>query len=73
MKTKRIVALALAGALALGAVTPAFAEEGKQVTATTTKEELTKKTAEAFNKVRNAQKKVCLLYTSDAADDSPPV
>lgn len=58
MKTKRIVALALAGALALGAVTPAFAEEGKQVTATTTKEELTKKTAEAFNKVRNAQKKV---------------
>ncbi len=58
MKTKRIVALALAGALALGAVTPAFAEEGKKVTATTTKEELTKKTAEAFNKVRNAQKKV---------------
>lgn len=58
MKTKRIVALALAGALALGAVTPAFAEEGKKVTATTTKEELTKKTAEAYNKVRNAQKKV---------------
>ena len=68
MKTKRIVALALAGALALGAVTPAFAEEGKKVTATTTKEELTKKTAEAYNKVRNAQKKVVDDLTKKKSD-----
>lgn len=54
MKTKRIVALALAGALALGAVTPAFAEEAKKAT----KEELTLNTAQAFNKVVVAQKKV---------------
>lgn len=53
MKTKRIVALALAGALALGAVTPAFAEEAKKVDATVTAE----KTLDAYTKVVAAQKK----------------
>ncbi|WP_019190754.1 LPXTG cell wall anchor domain-containing protein [Levyella massiliensis] len=58
MKTKRIVALALAGALALGAVTPAFAEEAKETkNAETIKlEELTaKKTSEAYGKIVEAQ------------------
>ena len=53
MKTKRIVALALAGALALGAVTPAFAEEAKKVDATVTAE----KTLDAYTKVVAAQMK----------------
>lgn len=53
MKTKRIVALALAGALALGAVTPAFAEEAKKVDATVTAE----KTIGAYQKVVAAQMK----------------
>lgn len=52
MKTKRIVALALAGALALGAVTPAFAEEGKKA------ESIAKKynTTEEYTKVSQAQR-----------------
>lgn len=52
MKTKRIVALALAGALALGAVTPAFAEEGKKA------ESIAKKynTTEEYTKVFHAQR-----------------
>lgn len=53
MKTKRIVALALAGALALGAVTPAFAEEAKKADATVTAE----KTLGAYVKVVAAQQK----------------
>lgn len=53
MKIKRIVALALAGALALGAVTPAFAEEAKKVDATVTAE----KTLDAYTKVVAAQMK----------------
>lgn len=54
MKTKRIVALALAGALALGAVTPAFAEEGKdaKVVDTTITAE---KAQKAWEKVYQAQ------------------
>lgn len=63
MKTKRIVALALAGALALGAVTPAFAEEGKKA------ESIAKKynTTEEYTKVYDAQRKtVEKLYKEEA-------
>lgn len=64
MKTKRIVALALAGALALGAVTPAFAEEAKKVDATVTAE----KTLDAYVKVVAAQQKTIATLTKKKED-----
>lgn len=64
MKTKRIVALALAGALALGAVTPAFAEEAKKVDATVTAE----KTLDAYQKVVAAQMKTIATLTEKKKD-----
>lgn len=64
MKTKRIVALALAGALALGAVTPAFAEEAKKVDATVTAE----KTLDAYTKVVAAQMKTIATLTEKKDD-----
>lgn len=64
MKTKRIVALALAGALALGAVTPAFAEEAKKVDATVTAE----KTIDAYQKVVAAQMKTIATLTKKKED-----
>lgn len=64
MKTKRIVALALAGALALGAVTPAFAEEAKKADATVTAE----KTLDAYVKVVAAQQKTIATLTKKKDD-----
>ena len=64
MKTKRIVALALAGALALGAVTPAFAEEAKKVDATVTAE----KTLDAYTKVVAAQMKTIATLEDKKTD-----
>lgn len=62
MKTKRIVALALASALALGAVaTPVLADDAKSTV-------LTEKTAEAYNKVVNAQKKTVEDLTDKKAE-----
>lgn len=64
MKTKRIVALALAGALALGAVTPAFAEEGKKA------ESIAKKynTTEEYTKVFDAQRKTVEKLQKEEAE-----